>query len=86
MSTSERQALLAGLSENVVEVGVGDGCNFAHYPGSITHVGALDPEPHLRERAHRRASTATALVAVVNAVGSDLPLDDGSFGTALCAV
>ena len=50
-----RARLLSGLSGRVVEVGAGNGLNFAHYPPEVDHVLAVEPEPHLRGVAERNA-------------------------------
>jgi hypothetical protein len=44
-----RRELLAGLSGCVLEVGAGNGMNFAHYPAAVIALTAVEPEPHLRE-------------------------------------
>jgi ubiquinone/menaquinone biosynthesis C-methylase UbiE len=68
-----RTELLAPLSGSVVEVGCGNGRNFARYPAAVTGVTAVEPEPHLRRLA---AGTAEAL-----------PLPDGGADAAvLCLV
>lgn len=36
--TDHRRRLLAGLTGRVVEVGAGNGLNFAHYPPEVTRV------------------------------------------------
>lgn len=46
-----RQEMLAGLAGDVVEVGAGNGLNFAHYPSTVTSVIAVEPEPYLRSLA-----------------------------------
>ena len=43
-----RAELLAGLRGSVVEVGAGNGLNFAHYPASVERVLGVEPEPLLR--------------------------------------
>jgi hypothetical protein len=50
-----RRRLLAGLSGRVLEVGAGDGGNFAHYPATVTGLLAVEPEPYLRAQATRQA-------------------------------
>ncbi|MFD0069728.1 SAM-dependent methyltransferase, partial [Streptomyces sp. NPDC127574] len=46
-----RDRLLAGLSGRVIEVGAGNGLNFAHYPGTVSEVVAIEPERLLRQLA-----------------------------------
>jgi AhpD family alkylhydroperoxidase len=86
MTAGQRRELLAGLSGSVVEVGAGDGRNFAHYPGSVTRVWALEPEDHLRERAHRAAADAPVPITVIDAAGEGIPAPDGAFDAAVCCL
>ena len=71
-----RQRLLDGLAGQVLEVGAGDGGNFAHYPADVTHVVAIEPEPYLRAKAERQAALAKVRVEVVNGTAERLPLGD----------
>lgn len=73
-----RERLLAGLTGRVVEVGAGNGLNFAHYPAGVTEVVAVEPEAYLRERAAERAAAAPVAVTVVDGLADALPLDSGS--------
>jgi ubiquinone/menaquinone biosynthesis C-methylase UbiE len=73
-----RRELLAGLSGRVVEVGAGNGLNFAHYPPAVTEVVAVEPEPFLRDRAAEAAAAASVTVKVVDGTASALPLEDAS--------
>ncbi|MGH3476579.1 MAG: SAM-dependent methyltransferase, partial [Nocardioidaceae bacterium] len=57
-----RRQLLAGLSGRVIEIGAGNGLNFAHYPPEVTQVYAVEPEPHLRDLAQQRAADAATNV------------------------
>jgi ubiquinone/menaquinone biosynthesis C-methylase UbiE len=61
-----------------VEVGAGNGLNFAHYPAGVTEVVAVEPEPYLRERAAERAAAAPVTVTVVDGLADALPLQDAS--------
>jgi ubiquinone/menaquinone biosynthesis C-methylase UbiE len=86
-----RKELLAGLAGLVVEVGAGNGLNFAHYPPSVSEVIAVEPEPHLRTRALVAAAAAPVAIEVVDATAAPLPLGDatcdaGVVSLVLCSV
>ena len=86
-----RARALAGLSGKVVEVGAGNGLNFAHYPAEVAEVVAVEPEPYLRERASERAAAAPVPINVVEGDAEHLPLGDGEadalvFSLVLCSV
>lgn len=69
---------LAGLSGRVLELGAGNGLNFAHYPPEVTEVVAVEPEPYLRERAGERGGVAPVNVTLVDGDADALPLPDAS--------
>jgi ubiquinone/menaquinone biosynthesis C-methylase UbiE len=73
-----RQRLLAGTAGQVVEVGAGDGGNFAHYPPEVVSVLAVEPEPYLQAQARRQAATAPVPVEVVGGTADHLPAADAS--------
>ncbi|HET9075244.1 MAG TPA: class I SAM-dependent methyltransferase [Solirubrobacteraceae bacterium] len=81
-----REELLAGLSGRVVEIGAGNGLNFAHYPNTVTEVIAVEPEPFLRERALEAAASAPVPVRVLDGVAEALPLQDASVDAAVCCL
>ncbi len=74
----QRRELLTGLSGRVVEVGAGDGRNFAHYPPEVRDVLAIEPEPYLRQIASTAARSAPVPIAVVDGVAELLPVEDGT--------
>ena len=74
-----RREMLAGLSGRVLEVGAGTGLNFPHYPGSVSEVVAVEPEPYLRARAETAAGCAPVPVQVVNGTAAELPAGDAGF-------
>ena len=87
LGLSERRAqLLAGLSGRVLEVGAGNGLNFAHYPAAVTELIAVEPEPHLREHAERAARQAAVPITVIDAVVEELPFLDASFDAAVASL
>jgi ubiquinone/menaquinone biosynthesis C-methylase UbiE len=73
-----RRRLLAGLRGRVIEVGVGSGLSFAHYPQTVTELRAIEPEPHLRAMAQEAARDAPIAVRVLDGVADRLPADDGA--------
>ena len=86
-----RQELLAGLSGRVVEVGAGNGLDFAHYPPAVEEVVAVEPEAYLHERACEAAGRASVPVHVRDGTSESLPLagdsvDAGVFSLVLCSV
>lgn len=82
-----RDELLADAAGAVVEVGAGNGMNFAHYPQAATRVVAVEPEPYLRSLAEQAARAAPTAVTVVPGTADRLPLPDNSVDSAvLCLV
>ena len=87
LGLAERRAqLLDGLAGRVLEVGAGNGLNFAHYPASVTEVIAVEPERHLRELAQRAGEAAPAAVTVVDAVAEELPFATATFDAAVASL
>lgn len=81
-----RDELLAGLSGRVIEIGVGTGSNFAHYPSTVSEVVAVEPEPFLRTHARAHAARAHVPIEVVDAIAERLPVADGSFDAAVACL
>jgi SAM-dependent methyltransferase len=81
-----RRETLRGLAGRVLELGAGNGRNFAHYPPAVTQVVALEPEPYLRRRALAAASDAPVPVEVVDGVADPLPFEDSSFDAAVASL
>jgi len=86
-----RTELLADLTGTVVEIGAGNGRNFACYPTTVTRVHAIEPEPHLRSLATAAAATAPVSITVHAAVAEHLPLPEASadavvFCLVLCSI
>ncbi|MGX4693535.1 class I SAM-dependent methyltransferase [Streptomyces sp. JNUCC 63] len=86
-----RRRLLGGLSGRVIEIGAGNGLNFAHYPGTVAEVVAIEPERLLRRRAVEAALRAEVPVDVVPGCAEALPVkseafDAVVFSLVLCSV
>jgi SAM-dependent methyltransferase len=81
-----RQELLAGASGRVIEVGAGNGINFANYPPEVSEVVAVEPEAYLRKKAMEAAPAAPVPVTVVDGLADALPAEDDSFDVAVCSL
>ncbi len=77
---------MTGLTGRVIEVGAGDGANFAHYPADVSSVLAVEPEPYLRRRAEHAATLTGVPVQVTDGLAEDLPAEDGSFDAAVVSL
>jgi ubiquinone/menaquinone biosynthesis C-methylase UbiE len=81
-----RRELLTGLTGRVIEVGAGNGRNFAHYPTAVTEVVAVEPEPRLRASAESRRGDASVPVSVVDGVADRLSAEDASFDVGVASL
>lgn len=85
-----RRSLVARLGGDVLEIGAGTGFSLPHYL-KADRVVAVEPDPSMAARIHRRVAGAPAPVEVVDAQAESLPFPDGSFDAAvsifvLCSV
>lgn len=81
-----REELLSGLTGRVIEIGAGNGLNFAHYPPGVTEVVAVEPEPRLRRLAEEAARRAAVPVTVRPGTAEALPAEDGDFDAAVASL
>ncbi|MFC8403730.1 class I SAM-dependent methyltransferase [Streptomyces griseoincarnatus] len=81
-----RRGLLGGLSGRVIEVGAGNGLNFAHYPGAVSEVVAMEPERVLRALAVEAALRAEMPVDVAPGVAEALPVKSEAFDAAVLSL
>ncbi|TLP73181.1 class I SAM-dependent methyltransferase [Nesterenkonia sphaerica] len=84
--TDHRRELVAGLEGRVIEIGAGEGSNFAHYPTTVTDVLAVEPEAHLRRLAEQRAARLDGRIRVVDGVAERLPAESDSFDAAVVSL
>ncbi|MGY3199559.1 class I SAM-dependent methyltransferase [Streptomyces sp. TE5632] len=81
-----RRRLLGGLSGRVIEVGAGNGLNFAHYPGTVSEVVAIEPERVLRRLAVEAALRARVPVDVAPGAAEALPVKSEAFDAAVVSL
>ena len=75
-----RRKLVAEARGRVLEIGVGTGQSFTHYPQIDELVGVEPSEPMLR-RARQRAADTGRQITLVEAPAEQLPFDDEMFDT-----
>jgi ubiquinone/menaquinone biosynthesis C-methylase UbiE len=85
-AADHRRRLLEALTGRVVEIGAGNGLNFAHYPAAVTEVIAIEPEPTLRAAAQEAAAGASVPVTVREGTADALPLEDGELDAAVASL
>lgn len=74
-----RRRLVGEVKGDILEIGAGTGANFAHYPDDA-HVVALEPDPHMLERAQRRLEESGKRNIELRLVRAEsLPFPDASF-------
>ncbi|MFF8289199.1 class I SAM-dependent methyltransferase [Streptomyces sp. NPDC016309] len=83
---AHRRELLDGLAGRVIEVGAGNGLNFAHYPGAVSEVVAVEPERRLRRLAATAGLRADVPVDVVPGVAAALPVKSEAFDGAVASL
>jgi ubiquinone/menaquinone biosynthesis C-methylase UbiE len=76
-----REQLLSGLTGEVLEIGAGTGLNLARYPGSVSRLVLLEPDPHMARRLRSRleADPPGFPAEVISASAEALPFGDASF-------
>lgn len=80
------RAEVVGRAEGrVLEIGVGTGANFPHYPVNIRLV-AVDPDPFMLRRAKKRAKALSRDVELVLASAEALPFRDHAFDTVVATL
>ncbi|MCX5137690.1 class I SAM-dependent methyltransferase [Streptomyces sp. NPDC060011] len=81
-----RDRLLAGLSGRVIEIGAGNGLNFAHYPGTVSEVVAIEPERLLRQLAVEAALRCEVPVDVAPGAAEALPVKSEAYDAAVLSL
>lgn len=77
-----REKLITRANGLVLEVGAGNGLNFATYdPAHVEHVEAIDPNPTMLGYARERVKTARVPITLTQATAEALPFADATFDT-----
>ena len=78
-----RRRVCAGLAGDVLEIGFGSGLNVPFYPGTISHITAVDPSEVAWRLADKRLKASSIPVHWAGLDGQSLALPDGSCDSAL---
>lgn len=73
-----RRDLVGDLRGQVLELGVGTGLNFDHYPPAVELTGS-EPDPHMLRRARKHAAQVRPETRLIEAPAERLPFPDASF-------
>ena len=74
-----RQAQLASVDGEILEIGVGTGLNLPHYPEHVKRITTADPNPGMNKKLQRRIDE-TAIEVDKQIISSEsLPFDEGAF-------
>lgn len=85
-NSENRRRLVAPMTGSVIEVGAGNGLNFAYYPHTVTRVLAVEPESRLRAEAKSAAAAAPVAIDVISARAEQLPVSDDRFDGAVLSL
>jgi ubiquinone/menaquinone biosynthesis C-methylase UbiE len=80
---AERCVAVSEATGEALEIGVGTGANFTHYPSEVTGLTAIEPSRGMNTRARRTRDQASVPVRLVAGDGQSLPFASGSFDTVL---
>ena len=92
--SSHREYLVSHLSGTVLDLGAGTGAMFPYFEAADTTdrtsggltVHALEPDPHMREQAKRRARDVTVDITIHSARAEDLPYAENSFDAVIASL
>ena len=80
-----REWLCARARGQVLEVAIGTGRNLPHYPADVT-ITAIELSPAMLAIARQRAADLAREVSLGEGDAEQLPFDDASFDTVVCAL
>jgi ubiquinone/menaquinone biosynthesis C-methylase UbiE len=76
---ARREAQLAGVAGDVLEIGAGTGLNLSIYGHGIASLTLTEPEPPMLKRLRKRAAELAPTATVLRAPAEDLPFGDATF-------
>jgi ubiquinone/menaquinone biosynthesis C-methylase UbiE len=84
---ARRQALVAGASGEVLEIGFGSGATLPFYnPARVARLTVVEPSLGMNRRAAARLARSPVPVTSVPGAGEQLPFGDAAFDTVVCCL
>ena len=74
-----KRKLLTKARGRVLEIGVGTGLSFPHYPPGVDELVGVEPSEPMLRRARKRAAELGRDVTLIEAPAEALPFEDASF-------
>ncbi|HJT56636.1 MAG TPA: class I SAM-dependent methyltransferase [Ktedonobacteraceae bacterium] len=82
-----RQEIVGQASGIVLEIGAGNGLNFAFYnPEQVARVEAIEPDTGMLHNARKRAEAAPVPITLTQAAAESLPFADETFDCAVATL
>ncbi|KYH27610.1 ubiquinone/menaquinone biosynthesis C-methyltransferase UbiE [Halalkalicoccus paucihalophilus] len=82
----EREWLTEGLSRRVLDLGAGTGATFPYLCDRGLDLHAVEPDPHMRNRAERWAAELECSIRIREGAAESLPYPDASFDTVVVSL
>ena len=77
-----RNKLIKGVKGKVLEIGIGTGANFEHYPSNIELFG-IEPSKEMIEKAYAKITEFPNPIKLTQGVAEELPYPDQYFDTVI---
>lgn len=81
-----RRAAFEQASGKTVDLGAGTGANLGLFPEAVSDLYLVEPDPHMLKRLEPKLEASGQRAELVAAGAEELPFDDDSIDTVVCAL